>query len=154
MNLNFLKRLSVLFVGLTVLHCATSYPEKDLVSQILRARAEFPGYLTNTSCEKYVGDECKGGYKLSSYDLKDPVVREKLVRLDFICSVGGRRFKIDPDKPGFVRLNQIEKCARWDVLHVFCQRVVEQEFLGIEPWDFLVDADVRCFQKNRYPFSW
>lgn len=138
----------VILVGLSGCHRAV-FTQNPLVYQILKPRPEYPGMLTNRACLKYDGEKCIEE-DVDIYDMNDEAFREKANTLDFICNIGGRRFKICKDKPGFCRRTFKKKCW-WK----FCRKrkLRNEEYIPVEPYQFLLDANVKCFNKDRYPFE-
>ena len=127
------------------------YTAHPLVDQILKPRTGVEGNLTNRTCSKYDGDRC-AQENIQAYNLSDPVFRKTVNDLKFLCNIGGRRFKVCLDKPGFCRFSSdTYKCG---FLHLFkCSGELEEEYLPAEPYQFLLDAKVRCFNKETYPFE-
>jgi hypothetical protein len=159
MSFNSLLRRSLkagvlLFVALSCMSgCVTvgkPYPRNELIDQILKPRPGHEGKLTNTSCPEMEGDKCPR-LQIDEYDLSDPALRDKLNALDFVCSIGGHHYKVCKDKVGFCRFTQTKKCSFFGL---FCKNSeVEQEFVPADPYQFLLDAKTRCFNKERYPFG-
>ncbi len=126
------------------------YPAHPLVDEILKPRAGFDGKLTNRTCGLYDKGACVVE-KIATYDLTDSVFRKTVNDLKFICSVGGRRFKVCLDKPGFCRFSsETYKCGFLGLAR--CSKRIE-EYLPADPYQFLIDAKVKCFNKENYPFE-
>lgn len=133
------------------LACSTAnpppYPAHPLVDQILKVRPGHEGVLTNRSC---AANDPATGYctqaKIQEYPLADPAFRETANRLNFLCNIGGKRYKICKDKPGFCRIGYLPKCFL-----VFCQQEeVELDYLPVGNYQFLLDAAARCANKEEY----
>lgn len=138
-------------VALLSSSCATAptlYPAHPLVDQIIKVREGHDGNLTNRACLAYSGETCTQD-KITLYPLASAEFRETANKLDFLCNIGGRRFKICQDKPGFCRISRgPKKCT----LGIFCKEgdPVEIEYLPVEQYRFLLDANARCASKDKY----
>lgn len=75
-----------------------------LIDQLISIRPNYVGYLTNTNCLEYDGSTCIK-YEIIKYDLRNETVRKKLNDFGFICEIGGQRFKVCFDKPGFCQFD-------------------------------------------------
>ena len=78
-----------------------------------------------------------------NYDLGDPVFRATVTKLGFVCSVGGKRYHICPDKAGLCRYVGVG-CG------IFCNRVVEVDFIPATNYAFLLAANTVCFDESVY----
>ncbi len=126
--------------------CATSppsYPQHPLVDQILRPRPGYTG-LTNSFCTRFEDDECKE-LVVQDHPLT-PEFRKQLNDFKFICNVAGRRFKICIEKEGLCRY-EIEKRDCF-----LCRDRVKQVFIPITDYQYLLNANAKCFNRERYPF--
>lgn len=124
----------------------TLYPEHALVDQIIKVRAGHEGNLTNRTVTGYDKDG-KPIEKIKDYSLESQDFRETVNRLSFICNIGGKRYKICLDKPGFCRFSRDEKCF----LGIFCKDSdVIEEYLPVEKYGFLLDANARCASREKY----
>lgn len=105
-------RIGICILLLSFLSCMTPRPEyyarNPIEKEILRARN---GKLSNLSSEGLI-----------TYDLADAQIRHTLALSRFICSVGGRRYRVCPDQPGLCRRNDstcarkfLWICTRWDL---------------------------------------
>lgn len=133
--------LMLLFLG-----CATKppLPRSALIDQRLSARPGDRRELSNTA-EVLAPDGKTLTLALEYQDLTDPSVRETLFRLRFICSVGGRLFKVCPDKPGFCRV---------DYKGVWPFRKQTEEYVDIvDQWDFVVAGRTTCISGLRGEFD-
>lgn len=145
-----LKGLStpILLLGLFTGGCSVApiYAPHPLVEQILKPREGYEGKLTNRTCGEYVDGKCTKE-AITTYDLGDASFREAVNKFDFLCSIGGRRFKICLDKPGFCRFTYKTSCF----LGMFCKKGEKlEEYLPVEQYRFLLDADTRCANKGIY----
>lgn len=141
-------RFSPFLLALLTIGCGAPqiYSPHPLVEQILRPRTGFEGSLTNRTCKKYDGSKCLGE-EIQVYPLNDQAFRESVNKFNFICSIGGRRFKICRDKPGFCRFTYKQSCF----LGVFCKPGEKlEEYTPVEQYRFLLDADTRCANKEIY----
>ena len=123
------------------------YSEHPLVEKILRPRHGFRG-LTNRICHKYDGEICQTE-QIREYLLEDEEFRSNINKLEFICNIGGRRFKVCLDQPGFCRIQT--KCKKFFGMKVNCKTKVT-EYIPASNYDFLLSADTKCFNKRLY--SW
>lgn len=150
-------RALALVVGLGVVGCTTApvlYPAHPLVDQIVKVRAGHEGFLTNRTCsgkDESLGieKECLGE-KITRYPLEAEEFRQTANRLNFLCNIGGKRFKICLDKPGFCRFSSgPKKCSGF--LGLFCKEgELLEEYLPVEKYRFLLDAKTKCANKDKY----
>lgn len=137
-----------ILAGVAALAACTSpragLPRSPLVGQILTPRPGYEGALTNRRCVVYRGEECITP-EIAVYPLASEEVRRTLNELQFICNIGGRRYKVCRDKPGFCRISYRDRFLRGD------ERV--EEFLPVERYQFLLDARARCFNRDSYDFD-
>lgn len=143
-------------VILGIVACATVptiYPEHPLVDEILKVRKGHEGLLTNRTCalktDPNAADSSPGCQveHIKDYALSDPEFRQTVNRLNFICNVGGKRYKICLDKPGFCRFSYTQDCF----LGFICKPAERlEEYLPVEKYGFLLDANVRCAKKEKY----
>ena len=125
----------------------TIYPEHALSDQILKVRLGHDGKLTNRTVAGYDATG-KPIEKIMDYSLKDNDFRETANRMNFICNIGGKRFKICTDKPGFCRFSHAQKCLFGNS---FCRDgELLEEYLPVEKYGFLLDANARCAKKEKY----
>ena len=146
-NLRYLSLSLLLALG-----CSTTRDVElrhATVDQILYVRPGYPGKLTNRACLKYDGDQCVKP-EVKEYDLADPQVRKDLNALGFVCNLGGKRYKICLDKPGYCRRDFNRKCF----LGICGKRylVSEKYVLAVKRHEFLLDAQTKCFSEDSY--SW
>jgi hypothetical protein len=144
------------FAGLLgVVACATAptyYPEHPLVDQILKVRAGHKGMLTNRTVGPGATPKDPPVEKITEYPIADPEFRKTANKLDFICNIGGHRYKLcldEPGKyrPGFCRISHDQRCF----LGVFCSMGEQRiEFLSADDFDFLLKSNARCANKNKY----
>jgi hypothetical protein len=92
----------LLFIFLSACASEPLYVQSPIKNQILRSRG---GVLSNSYC-KYEGEnKSKCILQQTNYDLNDPVLRNILNSLGFVCDAGGRRFRVCVDQPGICRRN-------------------------------------------------
>jgi hypothetical protein len=139
-------RCSLLLSLLLFNACASgpsSYPQHTLVDQILRPRTGYTG-LTNSWCERWEDGRCQS-LKIEDHPLT-PEFRKQLNDFKFICRVGDRRFKVCVDKEGLCR-REVKDCGHW-----WCRDKVIEVFIPITDYQYLLNANTKCFNRNRYPY--
>lgn len=138
-------RLVLLLILSFAFGCETV--EKDhaqLSRQRLAMRPDFQGYLTNRICEKkdFWGN-CEK-YSIKQYDLGDPEIRKMINDFKIACKIGGKRFRVSLDRPGFERRSKGEcldrklfsrECKDWETII---------DFISITEHDYLVEAQTQC----------
>lgn len=117
---------------------------KPLLEQIVRMRTGHKGLTHKTCVELDWWGKCSNS-TLLEYDLNDAKVRARFIELGFVCELGGRRYKIDPDAPQFVRYRRKRPC--W---------LCHEETTKVEPVPFketqkLLDAALVCYSERTYP---
>lgn len=119
---------------------------KPLLEQIVRMRAGYPKGPTNRAClETDWWGKCSHVDTLE-YDFYDAAVRARFVELNFVCELGGRRYKIDPDAPQFVRYQRKRKC--W----LFCpEETTKVEPVPLSDTQRLLDGALTCYSERSYP---
>ena len=142
-------KLLYTLLALPLISCQTSERalRHPLSNQILKPRVGHSG-LTNNACEEKdsTGKCTKEGIKEYSFD--DQTFRDSVNKLGFICNVGGRRFKICLDKPGLCRFSYIKKGA------LFWKKTkMNEEYIPSLNYQYLLDANTKCFSKEVYPFD-
>lgn len=148
-------RYAFLLLMMLLSGCSTA-PERimrhELLEQILTPRKGAKG-LTNRACDEWEeGKGCKT-WGVRDYDLNDPAIRKQLNDLGFLCQVGGRRFKVCLDKPGFCRISWDEKRDCFLGICGSARRVNRKvEYVPVEPYQALLDAKVRCASRE-YPLQ-
>jgi hypothetical protein len=121
-----------------------TYDFEPLVSSILQPRPGFET-LTNQRCVQHEAGKCIER-EVREYDLRDREVRRKLNELKFICNVAGERFRVAPYKAALCQYRR-----SGGVLGIG-RKLKEHKCIGLDRYQFLIDADTRCFQEGRYPF--
>lgn len=143
-----LLRLSLIFASLLGSSCATvdkTSSQYALVDQILKPRLGYVG-LTNRICD-HVDEKGKCVYVVTEYKLEDADFRKKVNDLGFICNLAGKRYKICLSKAGLCRMQRVS-CG------FLCHEVREVEYLPVpDKYQFYIDGNLRCFQKDKYPFE-
>ncbi len=88
--------------------------------------------------------------EIKEYSLEDAEFRTTANKLNFICSIGARRFKVCIDKPGYCRHTFYQKCF----LGICGKKHREEEYIPAkEKHQFLLDAKAKCFNYGEYPFE-
>lgn len=133
---------------LFILGCASvdQYQKHSLVDQILKPREGFKG-LTNRYCSEYVDDECKT-WSVEERLFEDREFQETANKLNFLCNVGGKRYKIckesEGDKPGLCRVSY-ESCF-------LCKPKKIVQWIDAKAYKFLLDSNVKCKSNTTYPY--
>lgn len=147
-SLHSLKLCTLLSLLLFSCSSPRLYPQGSLGDQILVARHHHEGKLTNRVCTKYKGETCIED-SVIEYDLSSSVFREEARKLNFVCKVGGRQYKICPDQPGFCRTtyqkNWFQKIVGGGKKNV--------EYLSGSPTQTLIDLHIRCFSETQYDWD-
>jgi hypothetical protein len=117
------------------------YPQHELSRQILSPRPGHTG-LVNRACAARDSERCTR-WLTSEYSLEDPVFRDTANRLNFVCNVGGKRYRICRDKPGLCRI-WFTDCG------LFCSKKRHEEYLPASGYQFLLDANTVCFNETEY----
>jgi hypothetical protein len=122
-----------------------TYPRHPLSEQILKPRKGYRG-LTNRVC--LLTDEqgrCTQPEVLD-YSLDDENFRLTAEKLNFVCYVAGKRYRICKDKPGLCRVSYKEKCFIG-----ICRRGDRvEEYLPASQYQFLLDANTECANEDAY----
>lgn len=124
------------------------YPPHPLIDEILKVREGHDGNLTNRTCASY--DQKTGlcaNEKVVDYPLTDADFRATANKFDFICNLGGKRYKICKDKPGFCRIGYTQSCFLF-----ICQDgpEIETDYVPATNSAFLLQANARCANKKEY----
>lgn len=120
-------------------HAAMAY-------QHLQPRKGFEGYLTNRVCLKR--HKTKGCLKesIQKHNINDKQTRVNLNAFGIACQINGKRFRVDIERPGFVRIDPKcvkrerwwgNDCKKWDM---------NEEFIPIEKYDYLIKSAIYCTQ--------
>ena len=120
------------------------YPHNVLSKQILRMRAGYDFKLTNRTCLKYKNDKCTHE-SIQEYDLRSESVRETFNKLNFICKIADKRFKICKDKPGFCRKTLV--CIKKKWFRCVRYKILYQPAADLT---YLIEANTRCYNKYEY----
>jgi hypothetical protein len=123
---------------------------RPLEAQRLIPRKGYEGKLTNRICLKWYGDKCEAE-SIKEYSLKDKSVRELLIKLQFACHIGGKRYRVCPDREGFCRREKKTVCKKWGK-KVFSRKKVcrkwedekKESFIPVSNYNFLLDASTEC----------
>lgn len=153
------SNLLALMLVFGVAGCAATpklYPTHPLTDQIIKARAGYPMALTNRAClpkaDPKAPDSSPGCplEQITAYPLDDVKFRETANKLNFICNLGGKRFKICLDKPGFCRFSYTQKCA-FNIPGFLCQPAERlEEYSPAGDLEFLLAANARCAAADKY----
>ena len=108
-----------------------SYPRGDLAHQILHVRTGL-GLSSRTVVD------------VVRYDLADQGMRKQFGDLGFVCKLGGRRFEVCPDQPGFCRYTY---SGFWPF------RSQHVEYVAQVEEQRLVQAGTVCFSKRVYDYD-
>jgi len=124
---------------------AKIYHRSALKNQILKPRKGYTG-LTNRVCLKYDFKDCVQD-EIKDYDLHSERLRKDLNEFGFICNLGGRRFKVCLDKPGFCRFEG--ECIKWHKSFwgkkKGCKEWSRREvYVPVSDYQYLLDADLTC----------
>lgn len=126
--------------------CAATPPRehRPLLEQILRMRVGYKE-LTNRICreESWKGECVKESVLL--YDLNDAAVRKRLVENFFVCRIHGRRYKIDPDAPRFVRYR---RAREWFLGR---EKTEKTDPIPFSDTQKLLDGRAECWSEKTYP---
>lgn len=146
--------LVILFIGaLTYFLCACAsikqgssgvFTHRPLIEQIIRPRTGHIGLTHKTCVQKNWFGECEKS-EVVDYDLNDKAVRDRLINNAFRCKISGRRYKIHPDMPGFVRYESVRPC--W-----LCSKETRLvEFMDVSQIQVLLDGATVCWSEKTYP---
>lgn len=120
-----------------------------LVGQRLIPRPGYTG-LTNQVCLEFYGPDCIKK-SIREYKLEDPKVRDAFNEFKFACHIGGKRYRICKDQPGFCRTESHSVCERWGK-KLFSRRKVcrrwgteeKKMYKPISDYQFLLDGATEC----------
>lgn len=140
----------LLLLLLPLINCGSPeiYPQGELADQILVARHGHEGSLTNQTCLAYDHDKCVKE-SLITYDLSNQSFRDTARRLQFVCKMGGKEYKICPDKPGFCRTT--DPCNWFSSTFQGCEKQIE--YVPASPTQLLIDGRIRCFSRSKYDWD-
>lgn len=136
------KSLFCIFLSSLSLSCSSApkvYPRHELVEQILKPRPGYKG-LTNRVCSS-VNDKKECVYTVTDYDLFDVNFRKNANTFNFTCNIGGKRYKVCQDKPGFCHFT-------YKGLWPFRKKI--EDYLPITNYDFLLSAKTVCANEKLY----
>jgi len=131
-------------IALLINSCASLYEvysRPELVRQILRPYRGKEPKLVNSSCVKYNALGNCVDMSLAEYDINDDSVRNTLIKLNFICIVGGKMYRFAEKAPGLVREEYRETFFgnRKQIYH---------DYIPILEYDFLISAGTECFKSE------
>lgn len=130
--------MKYVFTLLLLAACASEfhYNRNQLVEQVLTARPGKP-VLSNSAFVK--GEKDVWHNEIVEYDLADEKLRTNMFAMHFVCSIGGKRYKVCADKPGFCRVSYQGG--------FFSKKKVEEYIPIKEQYDFIVQARTTCFSE-------
>jgi hypothetical protein len=119
--------------------------ENPLLKQVLKYRPGHQG-LTHHACTEIDGfGNCKSWVD-SEKDPRDIEVRKQLIDLGFRCLIGGKRYKLDPDAPQYVRYKTSSDC--W----LFCKSHTDKvDPIPMDPAQRFIDSGTECYSEQAYP---
>lgn len=141
-------KLGLLIISLLVASCTltTKQDHAQIAHQRLVPRPGYEGHLTNRVCvEMHRFNGCKK-WSIQKHNINDKQTRVNLNDFGIACQINGKRFRVDIERPGFVRIDpkctKHEKwwgndCKRWDR---------NETFIPISRYQFLMDAMLECKQ--------
>jgi hypothetical protein len=124
--------------------CSSVRPRAPLVQQIIRMR---PGHkaLTHQICgERNWLGKCQR-MDVVEYDLNDAGLRQKLVSLGFRCRIAGWRYKIDPDRPSFIRYQRVKEPGFFGK-----EKTVKVNRVDFSQTQLLIDSATECYSEQFY----
>lgn len=137
--------LLMLWFAIVLTGCAGQVnPHAPLFKQIVRMRLGHRGLTHQVCSEKNWIGQCQK-MDLIEYDLSSAEIRKQFVELQFICKVGGSRYKIDPDQPRFVRFKRVRE---WFLAP---EKLVVDAQIPITATDRLVNGGTFCYSEKAYP---
>jgi hypothetical protein len=146
------RGIIILMTALVSVSCASikqgaggTFEARPLIQQIIRMRAGHKGLTHNTCVEKNWFGECTK-MDVIEYDLADPKVRERLIKMGFRCNIAGFRYKIHPDRAAFVRYQRTGGGWFQPPEETKLVNVVDQSELQI-----LLDGATVCWSEVTYP---
>lgn len=124
---------------------------RPLEKQRLIPRPGYEGHLTNRVCLKWYGDECEQE-SIRKYSLKDKSTRMRLIKLQFACHIGSKRYRICPNQEGFCRREGTKVCKKWRKKSIFHRKKKCLEwgmnkvelFIPVTDYQFLLDGSTEC----------
>jgi hypothetical protein len=143
MNYAFMGLMLVIWFFIVTGCAGQVYPHGDIMNQILRMRNGYSGLTHRVCAEKNWLGDCKK-WDIIEYQIRNKEGRMRFIDLGFVCSVGGRRYKLNPDLPEFVRY-QTKTCF-------LCtpQTVIVERLDYTKPQKF-IDAGTFCYSERVYP---
>lgn len=128
--------------------CASApelYYRHELADQILKPRPGYAG-LTNRACAKFDDDGVCQDWQVEAHSLDDANFRQTVNTLGMVCNIGGRRFKVCLDKPGFCRIWYTD-CG------LFCRKKRHEEYIPASNEQLILASKTRCMDPRKYPFE-
>lgn len=117
----------------------------QLSNQRLAPRPGYDGHLTNRICKEkdWLGD-CKK-WSVKAYDIRDRSVREMLNEFRIACKIGGKRYRVDIDRPGFVR-KENPVCVDKSIFGNCKEWVTNTNYIPIQNYEYLIEAQTQCMK--------
>lgn len=151
-----MKLSRLVLVSFVVLSSCRLFEKKQdhspLESQRLVVRQEFVGRLTNHVCKVYDGltNECKE-WSMRTYSLEDAEFRRQMNDFVITCEIGGRRFKVCLDKPGYCRHERVclDRGRRWYwPFNVVCKdSKINETYIDAKlEHEYLLNAGTECMR--------
>lgn len=119
------------------------YPAHELVKELLVPRENHKG-LTNANCAAFDDSGKCTNFVIRDWDLEDANIRTQLNRLNFICTVGLKRYKVCQDKPGLCRITSVKSC--W----LCAPKPIEEDYIPQSDVQKLLNAGTQCFSEDIY----
>lgn len=125
--------------------CSSQQPgHSDFFKQIVRWREGHKGPTHQICAERDWKGTCVK-WDLREYDLASAEIRKQFMAFNFICKVGGLRYKIDPDQPRLVRYKTVRPC--W-----LCKEEVQLEkAISYNSTAFLLAGGTFCYSEKYWP---
>lgn len=151
------SRQRMLLLPLTLLSCSQPkvYPQHPLASEILSPRPGHDGKLTNQACKSYDFDGKCLEWHTVDYDVSDQEFQKEANLLGITCRIGGKRYKVcmnekdvtGKEMNGFCRVTYDQSCF----LFVCGKKTRKVDFFPIDPYQPVLNSEVRCQNEDLYP---
>lgn len=126
----------------------TKFYHANLANQKLSPRTGFDGHLTNRICAEMspLGGECKK-WSIQKYDINDSKIRKQLNDFRIACRVGGKRYRVSLNRPGFIRTERGKcvnrqkwwgnKCKEWGFKTLY---------IPVSDYQYLINSGMYCYK--------
>ena len=121
------------------------YPLRPMIDQILSPYPGEKGFVHRV-CRKYSEDGICDEWYWDRYLLTNPTTRKNLLRLKFICNVGGRPFAPCENENALCLYHD---CSR-GFLRLGRRKCKLTKLSMVDDYDFLVKAQTFCRSSLRY----